>query len=99
MSAVMACFDPLVIPVGVAIFFAIVFTTKYVSLGSLAIAILFPLWVTLRCRILDENPYFVHMLIVTLCYTLTVFYMHRANIGRLLNGTENKIGQKKGEEK
>lgn len=97
MSAVMACIDPLVIPVGVVIFFAIVFSTKYVSLGSLAIAILFPLWISLRFFIMDENPHFVHMLIVTLCYTVTVFYMHRANIGRLLNGTENKIGHKKEE--
>ena len=98
MSAVMATFDPWIIPVGVVLFFGIVFTSKYVSLGSMAIAILFPVWVSLRSGILDPNPYFIWMLIVTLMYTLTVFYMHRGNIQRLAAGTENKIGSGKGKE-
>ncbi len=97
MSAAMMTFDPWILPIGLLIFFGITFTTRYVSLGSLAIAILFPIWVTLRSFILDRNPYFVWMLLVTLCYTVTVFYMHRANIERLKNGTENKIGSKKPE--
>lgn len=34
-------------------------------------------------------------LIVALFLTASVIYNHRANIKRLLNGTERKIGQKK----
>lgn len=95
MSAVMAVYDPLIIPVGVPIFALVVYGTKYVSVGSLVISIMFPLWVTMRSYFVDYNPNFVHMLIVTLCYTASAFYMHRSNIVRLKNGTENKIGQKK----
>jgi glycerol-3-phosphate acyltransferase PlsY len=95
MSAAMAAYDPWVIPVGVPIFAIVVATTKYVSLGSLTVAILFPIWVTIRAHIMNDNPYFVHMLIVSLLYTISAFYMHRSNIKRLLNGTENKVGSKK----
>lgn len=95
MSAVMAVYDPWIIIVGLALFFAVVYSTKYVSVGSLVIAVLFPVWVTLRSYILDYNTNFIHMLIVTLLYTISAFYMHRSNISRLLNGTENKIRQKR----
>lgn len=98
MSAVMAAFDPWIILIGVPLFFIIVFSTKYVSLGSLTIAVLFPVWVSLREVISEHNPYFIWMLIVTLLYTVTVFYMHRSNIQRLIEGTENKIGSGKDKE-
>lgn len=95
MSAVMAVYDPIIILIGVPLFAIVVYSTKYVSIGSLVVAVLFPIWVTIHSYFVDYNPYFVHMLIVTLCYTISAFYMHRSNITRLLNGTENKIGQKK----
>lgn len=95
MSAVMAVYDPCIIPVGISIFALVVAVTRYVSVGSLVVAVLFPLWVTLRSYFLDPNPYFVHMLIVTLFYTVSTFYMHRSNIKRLKDGTENKVGKKK----
>ncbi len=95
MSAVMAAFDPWIIPVGLPLFFIVVFTTRYVSVGSLTVAVLFPLWVTFRSYFLDPNPYFIHMLIVSLLYTASAFYMHKSNIRRLADGTENKVGKKK----
>lgn len=95
MSAVMVVYDPLVAPVGLPIFLLIVLTTKYMSLGSLFVALLFPVWVTIRSHFIDPNPYYPHMIIVTLCYTVAVFIMHRGNIGRLIAGEERKIGEKK----
>ena len=62
--------------------------TRYVSLGSLLLAVLFPCWVGFT------NPGDFHMLAVSLLYTVSAFYMHRTNIRRLLNGTENKLGQR-----
>ena len=65
----------------------VVAITKYVSLGSV---------VGIGC-----SPIFMIMvknkagLIVALFLTASVIYNHRANIKRLLNGTERKIGQKK----
>ena len=37
--------------------------------------------------------------IVTACFTILGVWQHRANIRRLANGTENKIGAKKKEQK
>lgn len=95
MSAVMISYDLLIVPVGVPLFFITIYTTKYVSVGSLVISILFPVWVALRSGIMDPNPYFWHMLVVGLLYTASAFFMHRSNIKRIIDGTENKVGKKK----
>lgn len=87
-TGVMAAFDPLLIPFFILIFVVTVAITKYVSVGSLLIAILFPIWIGV-CY-----PGQIHMLIISILYTLSAFFSHRANIKRLLHGTENKIGQK-----
>lgn len=87
-SGVMAAFDPLLIPFFIVIFVVAVAITKYVSVGSLCIAILFPVWIGIR------YPGQIHMLIIAILYALSAFYTHRTNIKRLLNGTENKLGQR-----
>ncbi len=75
----------------VPVFFLIVFLTKYVSLGSIFVVFLFPIYTALRCQ---GEPYFWEMIFVCCLYTVSGVYMHRANIKRLLNGTENKIGSR-----
>lgn len=70
------------------LFLIVVVITRYVSLGSLMISVLFPVW------ILVLYPGNIHMLIVSLVFTVSAFIKHRSNMKRLLNGTENKIGQK-----
>lgn len=87
-SGVMAAFDPLLIPVFILLFVVVVAITRYVSLGSLLISIVFPIWIAVR------YPGDIHMLLIGLVYAASAFYTHRANIKRLLNGTENKLGQK-----
>lgn len=87
-TGVMAAFDPLLIPFFIIIFMIAVVITRYVSVGSLLIAILFPVWIGVR------YPGQIHMLIIAILYALSAFYTHRANIKRLLNGSENKLGQK-----
>ncbi len=87
-SGVMAAFDPLLIPFFIVIFAAVVIITKYVSLGSMLMSLLFPVWILICYK--GE----VHMFILALLYVATAIYMHRANIKRLINGTENKFGQK-----
>ena len=84
----MVAFDPLIIPFGLPVFVISVAITKYVSVGSLMIATMFPLWVAIR------NPGQVHMLLVALLYTLLAFIKHSSNIMRLIKGSENKLGQK-----
>ena len=87
-AGAMISFDPLIIPFGLLVFAISVAATKYVSVGSLMIALMFPIWVIIR------NPSEVHMLFVALVYTVFAFIKHRTNISRLLNGTENKLGQR-----
>ncbi len=70
------------------IFLIAVAITRYVSLGSLLISILFPVWIVI---LYTGN---LHMLIVSLVFTISAFIKHRSNIKRLFSGTENKIGQK-----
>jgi glycerol-3-phosphate acyltransferase PlsY len=84
----MATIDPLIIPIGLPIFVLSILITKYVSVGSLAISILFPIWVAIRF------PGNIHMLLVAFAFTVLAFIRHKSNIKRLLNGTENKIGQR-----
>lgn len=87
-SGVMAAFDPRLIPFFVVTFLVVVAITRYVSLGSLLMSLLFPIWIAVT------HPGDLHMLIIGILYAASAFYMHRANIKRLLNGTENKLGQK-----
>ncbi len=87
-GGVMATFDPWIIPIGLPLFVIIVAITRYVSIGSLFVAVFFPVWILIR------NPGDIHMLILSLVFMISAFIKHRANIKRLMNGTENKIGQR-----
>jgi len=66
------------------IWFVITYTSKYVSLGSIIALALSPVLM-----------YLFHMPISYILYCLIgaiyVIYLHRENIKRLLNGTENKV--------
>lgn len=84
----MVAFDPWIIPVGLPIFVISIAITKYVSVGSLLVTLTFPIWVAVR------NPGEIHMLLVAFAYTISAFIKHSSNIKRLINGTENKIGQR-----
>lgn len=80
--------DPLIVPFGLPVFVISVAITRYVSVGSLFIALMFPTWIAIR------NPGNIHMLLVALVYTVLAFIKHRSNIKRIINGTENKLGQR-----
>lgn len=67
--------------------------TKMVSLGSLAAAVLFPILIIFMPHtsyLVDGNYIIYGILIAAL-----VIFNHRANVKRLLTGTENKIDFKK----
>lgn len=76
----------------VPVFAAIVYLTKYVSVGSLFVVVLFPTYIAI---VYHGHPYYLWMVAVGLLYTVSGFFMHRANIVRLLHGTENKVGHHK----
>lgn len=63
--------------------------TRIVSLGSIAAAILFPVLIIF----MPHNSYLVdgNYIIYSILLAILVVFNHRANVKRLLSGTENKI--------
>lgn len=88
LAATILLFDWRLAIVEFVVFVAIVALTKYVSLGSIVVSLIFPIWVYL---VHDAT---LHMLLITTAFPVSVIFMHRSNIVRLLHGTENKIGSK-----
>ena len=82
------------------VFVVIVAVTRYVSLGSLVVTVLFLAGLVI-CGQMGEfgmaQNYLFEMYGVGLLFTLSAFFQHRANIKRLREGTGNKIGLKKKE--
>lgn len=88
--AVLLMIDWSVALILLGIFVIIVLLTRYVSLGSLISAVLFPIVSLILGRGIETIAFsaFIAVLIVI---------MHRKNIKRLLDGTESKLGSKKQE--
>ena len=90
----------LLIPVTLAFFLVPVIATRYISVGSLAAYTAFLLEMILigQWGWLDmEQGYRYELYVVLFALTVLAWYRHRANIGRLMAGTENKFGTKKKE--
>ena len=91
-SMVILMYNPPLAILYLAIFVAIIKFLKYVSVGSLAIVTVFFLQVTIFSF---NEPYYLLQFFLALIFCVLAYYSHRTNIERLLNGTENKVGQKK----
>ncbi len=87
LAGIYICMYPVLIPFGLAAFFIILFATNYVSVGSIVLAVWFPIWTAIAMR--GENYYGLMVAIAVVIGGLVVF-SHRANIKRLLDGNENK---------
>lgn len=73
----------------ILIFVLLVAITKYVSVGSILVSLFFFGWILL----VHDATW--HMALIAAAFPVSVIFMHRSNIKRLINGTENKIGSKK----
>ena len=75
---------------GICLVFALVImaATKWVSLGSIAAATLFPILTVFMTDNFGAK-------VISIIIALLVIFNHRANITRLKNGTENKLSFKK----
>ena len=73
------------------IFLLVVWRTRYVSLGSITAAACVPLCIWVLGRSAATPARFAPLLAVALGGGALIIFMHRANIGRLLRGTENKL--------
>lgn len=91
-------FDPIMVLLGVATFLTVYFLTHYVSLGSLCVYI----GIMIELIFLGQTGHFglaqpalYELYAVGAFLSVMAFYRHRANIGRLLKGTETKTYLKK----
>lgn len=83
---------PIEVLVSLVIFTIVFVASRYVSLGSLTAAIAFPLTMVVRVNIFNVQIAGYHTLIFFIMgISLLVIYTHRANIKRLVEGTENKL--------
>jgi glycerol-3-phosphate acyltransferase PlsY len=87
---VFAVLAPLPLLLSGFLFFATVLITRYVSLGSLLAAVSIPLFVSILNSI-RPYPNAMPMLVTTFAGAILIIYAHRANIGRLVSGTESKL--------
>ena len=92
--------NPWITLIALVVFVTIVAVTKYVSVGSIAVVLIFFAGVVFRGQTGSygmESVYLYEMYAVAGFLALLAIWKHRANIQRLMNGTENKIsfGKKK----
>ena len=89
-AGVFLALAPLALAISVPIWGATLWLFGYVSAASVAVAVLFPLWVRLTA---PTAPYTFW---ASVALALLIVYSHRANIRRLINGTENRFRTRKG---
>ena len=73
------------------LFLAIVLFTRYVSLGSVAAAATIPLFIWLQSVFVTPAADLRPLLTAAVVCALLIIFAHRGNIGRLAQGTENRI--------
>jgi glycerol-3-phosphate acyltransferase PlsY len=84
--------------ISLSIFLVVVALTRYVSVGSLVVVIVFVIEVVtygMRGGFGLSQPYLYEMYALAVLLAVSAFYKHKANIKRLMNGTENKLNLKK----
>jgi glycerol-3-phosphate acyltransferase PlsY len=81
---------PLAVLISLAIWAITLWLCGYVSVASITVAVLFPLWLRLTA---PEQPYTSWAGVVM---ALLIVYSHRHNIARLRQGTENRFRTRKG---
>lgn len=90
--------NPLMFLIVAVVFIGIVLTTQYVSLASIVIMILFVIMVVVKGQsgmLLLPNGDLHEYYAIAIVLALLAIWRHRANIKRLLNGTENKTDVRK----
>lgn len=92
-AGVIAIFDWRILILILSVFAVITLLTKYVSLASVTAAATFFLATAVSSIYIDEHV--IGNIIFSFASSALVIIMHHANIGRLIAGTENKLGDKK----
>ncbi len=88
---VLLVFVPAAVGIVAIVFLLVVWRTRYVSLGSITAAALMSPCVWLLNRMSGAPTPLAPVITVALGGSALIIFMHRANIARLLRGTESKL--------
>lgn len=93
-AGVILALNPPVLLGLLAIFLIVVVCTHIVSVASITVAAAYPV-LTLLWGLWRGTPHLLWDTLSALFIGVIVIWMHRSNIRRLMNGTENRFGNKK----
>lgn len=82
---------PIAVLPALVVFILIVWRTRYISLGSIAAAMIIPLWTLIHHLMLSPIDNFGSILLALCLSSALVIWKHKDNIKRLMAGTENKF--------
>ncbi len=82
--------EPVSISISLALFLIVMFTTRYVSLGSIASAIIYP-FSQLTMRYALEWDIDGSIILFSSALAIGIVIKHSGNIKRLMQGTENRV--------
>jgi glycerol-3-phosphate acyltransferase PlsY len=83
--------SPVAVGCALVVFVFVVWLTRYVSLGSIMATAVFPLTVWLLSLYVKPAGELAPLMTASIVGGLIIIFMHRANIGRLIAGTESRF--------
>lgn len=83
--------SPLAIAIALVVFVFVVWMTRYISLGSITATAVFPLCVWLLSLYVKPRASLAPVMAAAILGGVIIIFMHRANISRLIAGTESKF--------
>ena len=83
--------SPLAVAGALVVFIFVVWMTRYVSLGSITATAVFPLCVWLLSLYVKPSASLAPVMTAAVMGGVVIIFMHRANIARLIAGTESKF--------
>ena len=88
---IMACMDWRILLIAGVPALIVLAVTRYMSVASLLFVTIFPL-----CTLVFYlgQPHGLEIFLLSLFFTVMIYWRHRSNIQRLMAGTERKMGQK-----
>lgn len=86
--------DPVVFLLLIATFALVLFLFRYVSLASVIAAFFYPVYIYTVEQMINHQAPYVFKMLFSVVVAMLVIFMHRKNIERLYNGTENRFSFK-----
>lgn len=90
-AGVLFALTPITMMITLGVFALVLFSSRYVSLASLSAAVAFPSAIAIRKYLFGVEALDGSLLVFSILFALGIILAHRANIKRLLSGTESRI--------